>query len=149
GLLVHDRQVYSFGWAGPAAAFRPGGDVVMGTPRALPAMLSLPNSKHATVGAWDGVPLKGDQVGVYGPEAGSQITIPAGSTGFVVGSTEPLNLLHGTNNFTNSTGLKVKEPVTGFRFSDPAPAAKSRAVIMPFVKPVSCASGICPSNSVV
>jgi hypothetical protein len=46
GLLIHDRRVYGFGWVGPAAGLKPGGDIVFGRPQAVPATLTLPAARR-------------------------------------------------------------------------------------------------------
>src|SRR3954447_5944247 len=77
GLLIHDRHVYGFGWGGPAVGFKAGGDLVRGRPSAVPAQLSLPGGKQATIGAFGALPVRGDQVGVFSTQS---VTIPAGGT---------------------------------------------------------------------
>ena len=85
GLLIHDRTIYSFGWGGPAVGYMPGGNLVMGKPQAVPSLITLPNGKTATVGAFNaltsrGVAIHGDQVAAY-VNAGAKLTVPTGYAG--------------------------------------------------------------------
>jgi hypothetical protein len=160
GLLVHNRTVYSFGWGGPAVGYLPGGDLIMGHPQAVPSVIKLPNSKTATVGAFNslssrGVAIHGDQVAAY-TVAGATVTVPTGYVGFVLPSTVLRTMLHGSKGgFKYATGSNINETVAGFRFEDPAAAYQDATV--PTSKPAACPTGTCaattaltvPANGVV
>ena len=146
GLLVHDRSVLSFGWGGPAVGYLPGGDMIMGRPQAVPALIKLPNSKTATVEAFNslssrGVAIHGDQVGAY-VVAGAKVTVPTGYVGFVLPSIDLRTMLHGAKGgYRYVSGSNMSKTVAGFRFEDPA--AAYRTVSIPTSMPVACPSGTC------
>jgi hypothetical protein len=144
GVLIHDRRVYSFGWGGPSAGFKPGGDIAMGRPQVVPAKFMLPGRKTATLGAVGELPARADQVAVF---TTARVSIPAGGTGFVLDSTAPELLLRGSRTLANRSGLNVSEPVVGFRIEEPSSAY--RTVGMHFLAPPTCASGVCPAGSQV
>jgi len=151
GLLVHGRNVYSFGWGGPAVGFEADGRFLMGAARAVPARIPLPGSSTATIGAWNpraaDLPqlLRGDQVAVY-TVGGSTVRIPAGFVGVAVRSGALPHLLHGRKQgVKNSSGLGVSETVVAFRFD--LPGAPTTRISMPVVKPAACAAGTCPAGS--
>jgi Phosphodiester glycosidase len=152
GLLVHDRSVLSFGWGGPAVGYLPGGDMIMGRPQAVPALIKLPNSKTATVGAFNslssrGVAIHGDQVAAY-VVAGAKVTVPTGYVGYVLPSTELRTMLHGAKGgYRYVSGSNMSETVAGFRFEDPA--AAYRTVSVPTSMPAACPTGTCAAPTVL
>ncbi len=146
GLLVHGRVIYSYGWGGPSVGYLPGGDMLMGRPRAVPSVIKLPGGKTATVGAFNsvssgGVPIHGDQVAVYTGVPAS-VTVPTGYVGFVLPSTALRTMLHGSKGgFRFATGSNMAETVAGFRFADPA--AANQTVSVPTSQPADCPGGTC------
>jgi Phosphodiester glycosidase len=150
GLLIHDRTIYSFGWGGPAVGYMPGGNMVMGRPQAVPSLITLPNGKTATVGAFNaltsrGIAIHGDQVAAY-VNPGAKVTVPTGYVGFVLPSTVLRTMLRGSKGgYRYSTGTNVSETVAGFRFEDPAAAYQQ--VSVPTSKPSSCPTGTCPAGT--
>jgi hypothetical protein len=150
GLLVHDRSVLAFGWGGPAVGYLPGGDMLMGRPQAVPSLIRLPNSKTATVGAFNsltsrGVAIHGDQVAAY-IVAGANLTVPTGYVGFVLPSTDLRTMLRGSKGgFKFVTGSNMTETVAGFRFEDPA--AAYRTVSVPTSMPAACPTGTCAAGT--
>ena len=152
GLLVHDRTVLAFGWGGPAVGYLPGGDMTMGTPRAVPSLIRLPNSKTATVGAFNGLTSRGvtirtDQVAAY-IVAGARLTVPTGYVGFVLPSTDLRTMLRGAKGgFKYASGANLNETVAGFRFDDPSAAATSRTFSLPTSMPAECPTGTCAAGT--
>ncbi|MDX6547141.1 MAG: Phosphodiester glycosidase [Gaiellales bacterium] len=150
GLLVHDRTIYAFGWGGPAVGYMPGGNMAMGRPQAVPSLITLPNGKTASVGAFNalsshGVAIHGDQVAAY-VNAGARLSVPAGYVGFVLPSTVLRTMLRGSRGgFRYSTGSNVSETVAGFRFEDPAAAYQQSSV--PTSKPSACPTGTCAAGT--
>ena len=150
GLLVHNRSVLSFGWGGPAVGYLPGGDMLMGRPQAVPSLIKLPNSKTATVGAFNslssrGVAIHGDQVAAY-IVAGAKVTVPAGYAGYVLPSIALSTMLHGSRSgFRFASGSNMSETVAGFRFEDPAAAYQT--VSVPTSKPAGCPTGTCVAGT--
>jgi hypothetical protein len=150
GLLIHDRTVLAFGWGGPAVGYLPGGDMVMGTPRAVPSLITLPNSKTATIGAFNslssrGVAIRSDQVAAY-IVAGATLTVPTGYVGFVLPSTDMRTMLHGARGgYRYSTGANVNETIAGFRFA--APGTVRSAISVPTSMPAECPTGTCASGT--
>jgi Phosphodiester glycosidase len=150
GLLVHDRTVLAFGWGGPAVGYLPGGDMVMGRPLAVPSVIKLPNSKTATIGAFNGltsrgVAIHGDQVAAY-IVAGARLTVPTGYVGFVLPSSDLRTMLRGSRGgFKFATGSNMSETVAGFRFVDPA--AASHTVSVPTSMPAECPTGTCAAGT--
>lgn len=119
GILVRKRRIYNFGWGGNGVGYLPNGNFVMGHPTARATQLLLPNAQAATVGAWNALPGRPDQVGAY-VIPGAKLTVPAGYAAFRVGTTQFRKMLRGTKSMTNPQGSGVTETVTGFTFSDPA-----------------------------
>lgn len=150
GLLIHDRTIYSFGWGGPAVGYMPGGNLVMGKPQAVPSLITLPNGKTATVGAFNaltsrGVAIHGDQVAAY-VNAGAKLTVPTGYAGYVLPSTVLRTMLRGSKGgYRYSTGTNINETVAGFRFEDPAAAYQQ--VSVPTSKPSTCPTGTCAAGT--
>jgi hypothetical protein len=150
GLLVHDRTIYAYGWGGPAVGYMPGGNMVMGRPQAVPSLITLPNGKTATVGAFNslssrGVAIHGDQVAAY-VNAGAKVTVPTGYVGFVLPSTVLRTMLRGSKGgFKYASGTNINETVAGFRFEDPAAAYQQ--VSVPTSKPSTCPTGTCPAGT--
>jgi hypothetical protein len=73
GLLVHNRQLYANG-AGPEVGYTPGGEMIMGSARAVPVRISLPGGT-ATVADWNALSIPGrttyrDQVAVLSRSGG-------------------------------------------------------------------------------
>jgi hypothetical protein len=150
GLLIHDRSIYSFGWGGPAVGYMPGGGMVMGRPQVVPSLITLPNGKTATVGAFNslssrGAAIHGDQVAAY-VNAGATVKVPTGYVGFVLPSTVLRTMLRGSKGgFRYATGTNANETVAGFRFEDPAAAYQQASV--PTSKPSNCPTGTCPAST--
>lgn len=81
GLLVHNREIYANG-SGPEVGYTPGGQMIMGSARALPVRISLPGGT-ATVAVWNALSIPGrttyrDQVAVLS-RSGGRFTIPTSS----------------------------------------------------------------------
>ncbi len=150
GLLVHDRNVLSFGWGGPAVGYLPGGDMMMGRPQAVPSLITLPNNKTATVGAFNGltsrgVSIHGDQVAAY-TVPGTKVTVPTGYVGYALPSTALRTMLRGSRGgFNYASGANISETVAGFRFEDPS--AAYRTVSVPTSKPAVCPTGTCAAGT--
>ncbi len=167
GMLVQDRTIRAFGWGGPgagltaASAGGPQGGIVYGSPRAVPATIGLPKGKAVTIGGFAGSgagvrarigSLPGDQVLVV-TGTGVEVTLPAGSVGVVVGSSQVANpLMHmlrgtrsGYHNPTNTT-TQARETVAGFRFAEEGQA--QREVALPISRH-SCPTGVCAAGKAV
>ncbi len=150
GLLIHSRQIYNFGWGGPAVGYMPAGDMVMGTPTVRPTVIELPNGTTATVGAFNGLTTNGvtihsDQVAAY-VDAGDTVTVPSGFVGFVMPSTVLRGILTGARGgYRYSTGADVSETVAGFRFA--VPGLTHGTASMPTSQPAGCPSGTCPAGT--
>ena len=123
GMLVQDRHIYDFGTGGPAVGYQAAGRMVMGSPLARPTKINLLEGHTATIGAFNpssaGLDsVKGDQVAI---KTGSLARVPTGWVGFVVTNASPNffgNMLQGSQQVNNSTGLKTGETVRGFRFGE-------------------------------
>jgi hypothetical protein len=82
GVLVHNRRIYATGagqGSGPEVGYTPAGGMIMGSARAVPVRLSLPNGT-ATVAVWNARSISGrtvypDQVSVF-DHAGATVTVP-------------------------------------------------------------------------
>ncbi len=61
----------------PSVGYTTTGEMVFGTPRAVPLTFLLPNAAQAAVGAIDAPPSTPDQVGIY-RRAGTTVPIPGG-----------------------------------------------------------------------
>ena len=145
GLLVHQRTVYDFGWGGPGVGYLPNGSMIMGRPKAVPALLKV-GAHSVTVGVWNGKPLHDDQIGVY--SGTSSVTVPSGFVGFAIDSTALLNLLHGSKaGFKFPSGSDVSETVSGFRFS--VPGGKHTDVNLTLGQLAQCPNGGCPAGTVI
>ena len=86
GLLIHNRRLLADG-SGPGVGYLAGGRMLMGTVRAAPVRIALPNGK-ATVGVWNalaipGKTMFGDQLAVF-TRPGAIVAIPSTSTALVV-----------------------------------------------------------------
>src|SRR5262249_51196575 len=86
GLLIHNRRLLTDG-SGPGVGYLAGGRMLMGSVRAAPVRIALPNGK-ATVGVWNalaipGKSLLGDQLAVL-RRPGATVAIPSTSTALVV-----------------------------------------------------------------
>jgi hypothetical protein len=143
GMLVQNRQVFRIGDGGPAVGYQPDGRFIMGEPMVRPAKIELPGV-DVTVGALNPGPLtlagiRSDQVAVY--TAGSQVTIPTGYVGVLLGSTALQTDLRGTSTYVNPAGAKRSETVVAFRFTEPTAALRTAS--MPIVKPSGCATNVC------
>jgi Phosphodiester glycosidase len=123
GMLVQGRHVYDFGSGGPAVGYQPAGRMVMGSPIARAAKITLTGGHTATIGAFnpsstDLSSVRGDQVAV---KTGSSARVPRGWVGFVVTNAKPnffADMLRGSQQVSNSSGLKTGETVRGFRFGE-------------------------------
>ncbi len=100
--------------------------MIMGTPTAKPAKITLTEGRTATIGAFNPgsslTGIKGDQVAIKTTLA-APVNVPAGWVGFVVGdgSTTPspfTTMLQGSEQLSNPTGNNTGETVRGFRFGD-------------------------------
>jgi len=127
GMLVKGRKIYNFGWGGPGVGYLPSGDFKIGSPRAQPVKLKLPNRLTATVGAFGALPAASDQVGAY-DTAGTVVTVPAGYAAFTVNSTAFRTMLSGNRTLRNPTGSDRSEPVAAFAFAEPTSAATTTSL---------------------
>jgi hypothetical protein len=126
--------------------------MVMGRPRAVPSLLSLPGGHRATIGAWCTPTctrtrlsrLKADQVAAY-TATGTRVTIPSGYAGWVISSSALRGALAGRDGYTNSSGAGTRETVVAFRFADPA-ATTTQTVSMPIARPSACRTGTCAAG---
>src|SRR5439155_10072285 len=141
GIGVSSRQVYWYGWGGPAAGYKPGGSVVFGRPRALAAKLYFPGGAWATIGAWNALPARSDQVGVY-TSAGHNVSIPSGSIAAVATGDALARLLRGTKPLRNSTGLGVAETAKGFVLDDGLTAGTVPRSLLPLAAPATGATSV-------
>src|SRR5439155_6041637 len=116
----------------------------------VPSQIKLPNSKTATVGAFNsltsrGVTIHSDQVAAY-TVAGARLTVPTGYVGFMLPSTDLRTMLRGSKGgFKYSSGANVKETVAGFRFADPDTVRHTISV--PTSMPAACPTGTCASGT--
>jgi hypothetical protein len=123
GMLVQDRRIVDFGTGGPAVGYQSAGRMVMGSPLARPTKINLLEGHTATIASFNPSSaglnsVKGDQVAI---KTGSTARVPAGWVGFVVSNASPAffdNMLQGSAQVNNSTGLKTGETVRGFRFGE-------------------------------
>ena len=123
GMLVQGRHIVDFGTGGPAVGYQSAGRMVMGSPIARPAKITLLEGHTATVGAFNPssaglTSVKGDQVAI---KTGTLARVPTGWVGFVVTNADPsffADMLRGSQQVNNSTGLKTGETVRGFRFGE-------------------------------
>jgi hypothetical protein len=123
GMLVQGRHIYDFGTGGPAVGYQAAGRMVMGSPLARPVKITLLEGHTATIAAFNpssaGLSnVKGDQVAI---KTGSTARVPSGWVGFVVTNTKPGffgNMLQGSEQVNNSSGLGTGETVRGFRFGE-------------------------------
>lgn len=150
GLLVHARTIYAFGWGGPAVGYRPGGDMVMGTPSIRPTQIALPGGTNATVGAFNGLTTNGvtihaDQVAAY-VNNGAHVTVPSGYVGYVLPSAVLRDTLRGARGgYKFSSGANVSETVAGFRFAVPNITHGTASV--PTSQPAACPTGTCDAGT--
>jgi Phosphodiester glycosidase len=125
GMLVHAGKVIDFGSGGPGVGYEAGGEMIMGTPSAKPAKITLAEGRTATIAAFNpGSSLSGimgDQVAIK-TTLTAPVKVPTGWVGFVVGdSTTPspfTTMLRGSEQLPNPTGNNTSETVRGFRFGD-------------------------------
>jgi hypothetical protein len=120
--------VVAFGTGGSGVGYEANGRMVMGSPTAKPTKFLLPGGRTATITSFDSGSaglgsIHGDQVVVKTiAGSGTTPTIPAGFTGYIVGSAQAPNpfpnMLRGSESVANSTGSDTREPVAGFRFGD-------------------------------
>lgn len=123
GMLVQGRHIYDFGTGGSAVGYKAAGRMVMGSPLARPTKITLTEGHTATIAAFNPsstglTSVKGDQVAI---KTGSTARVPWGWVGVVVANAQPNffgNMLQGSEQVNNSTGLKTGETVRGFRFGE-------------------------------
>jgi hypothetical protein len=123
GMLVQARHVYDFGTGGPAVGYESAGRMVMGSPIARPAKITLPEGHTATINSFNpssaGLSsVKGDQVAV---KTGASARVPAGWIGVVVTNAKAdffAGMLRGNEHVANSSGLGTGETVRGFRLGE-------------------------------
>lgn len=127
GILVRNRRIYNFGWGGNGVGYLPNGNFVIGHPTARATRLLLPNNQAATIGAWNALPGRPDQVGAY-VTPGAKLTVPSGYAAFQVATTQFRKMLRGTKSITNPQGSGVTESAAGFVFADPAATATTTTV---------------------
>lgn len=157
GMLVHNRQILSFGWGGPAAAFPNSGAMKIASPQAVPTRMTVPGtSVSVLVGvrafivlngpafADQTANMQGDQVAVY-TQQNQQLTIPPGYDGFVVGTaatpTPFRGMLTGAKRIVNQNG--VGEIESGFHFAVPNAAPTSVLLPIDNVSNPGCADYVC------
>jgi len=130
--------------------YRPGGDMVMGTPSLRPAAIALGNGSTATVGAFNGLTTNGvaihsDQVAAY-VNAGAHVTVPSGYAGYVLPSAVLAQTLRGARSgYRFSTGANVSETVAGFRFA--VPGVMHGTASVPTSQPAECPTGTCNAGT--
>lgn len=123
GMLVQGRHIYDFGTGGPAVGYATAGRMVMGSPIARPVKITLTEGHTATIAAFNpssaGLSsIKGDQVAV---KTGSAARVPSGWIGVVVTHASPgffTNMIRGSQQAANSTGLKTGETIRAFRLGE-------------------------------
>lgn len=155
GILVHARQVIDPGGFNEpdAVGYKPDGEMIMGTPTAKPAKVTLEEGQSATIAAFNpGSSLsgiKGDQVAIK-TTLTAPVNVPTGWVGFVVGDTATpspfTTMLQGSEQVSNSTGNDTKETVRGFRFGD---GDGKVATVQLLVSNTTCPSYVCASGTSV
>jgi hypothetical protein len=123
GMLVRGRHIYDFGTGGPAVGYKPAGRMVLGSPIARAVKITLTEGHTATIAAFNpsstGLSsIKGDQVAV---KTGSTARVPSGWVGVVVTNANPgffADMLRGSEQSANATGLKTGETVRAFRLGE-------------------------------
>lgn len=157
GMLVHNRQVISFGWGGPAAAFPASGAMKIASPRALPTRMAVPGATGSVlVGIRAFIDpnktfsnqvsnIQGDQVAVY-TQQGQVLTIPSGYDGYIVGTpgtpTPFRSMLTGSERVTNQNGTGEIE--SGFHFS--VPQTDPTSVLLP-IDNADCPTYVCAPDT--
>jgi Phosphodiester glycosidase len=153
GMLVRSRRVIDFGSAGPGVGYKPDGEMIMGTPSAKPAKITLTEGQTATIAAFNPGSnlsgIKGDQVAIK-TTLTTPVNVPAGYVGFVVGSSATpspfTTMLQGSASVSNATGLRTGETVRGFRFGDGDGAVTT--VALP-VSAATCPTYVCAAGTSV
>jgi Phosphodiester glycosidase len=118
GLVVHAGKVLDFAGASDEqqAGYAPGGRVVIGTPRAVPARLLLPTGASLTVGAWGTNAGHRDQVGVI--HRAGPYTPPAGYEAVALAADPFRQVLSGNRILRNRHGVDRPEHVIRFVLND-------------------------------
>ena len=147
GMLVKKRAIYHFAGGAPAAGLMPDGNMVIGHPQAMPTRVLLPTGS-ATVYGWNQVPPQThtDQVGAY-LTAGEVVSVPSGYRAVIIHNAPFRTLLHGSNTYTNPTGLNKAEAVSSF-YLVPTGAATTRAAFT-VSAPADPTSATVPANGAV
>src|SRR5436309_12430101 len=122
-MLVQGCRIADFGTGAPSGDSPPNGRMVMGSPLARPAKITLLEGHSATIAAFNPTStglssVKGDQVAI---RTGTLARVPTGWVGFVVTNADPgffADMLRGSEHVDNTTGLKTGETVRGFRFGE-------------------------------
>jgi hypothetical protein len=123
GILVRARHIDDFGTGGPAVGYQAAGRMVMGSPIARPAKITLIEGHTATINTFNPSSaalklVRGDQVAV---KTGASARVPAGWIGVVVTNAKAdffAGMLRGNEHVANSSGLGTGETVRGFRLGE-------------------------------